>query len=227
MIRIRVFNTPVKIRLVVLANIVVLWAVTSWVGLTRYPDRDLLWGIIIGLFAMILLLIADIGHATAHIFSARRAGAPMDEIRISAGMPQTIYRSRDVSPSAHRMRALGGPAFSATGLLLSLIVYGLASSVPIARELAAWSAIGHGLILGGCLLPIPVVDGGAILKWTLVKRGMTEPDADRRVRQVNWIPGAIGLIAGLLLIGLQVWLLGLVLLGVGVISIAVAAGWIF
>ena len=187
MITIRVFNTPVKIKLVVLVNIVVLWALASWASIYRHPEWDLLRGILIGFFAMILLLIADIGHAMAHILSARHAGAPMDEIRISAGMPQTIYRSKDVPPSAHRMRALGGPLFNLIGLSLSLIVYGLASSIPVTRELAAWSMLGHGLILAGSLLPIPVVDGGSILKWSLVQRGMTEADADKRIRQVNWV----------------------------------------
>ena len=70
--------------------------------------------------SMILLIFADFGHAIAHIFSARYAKAPMDEILITAGMPRTLYTDNNVSPATHRMRAFGGPVFSTLGLLLSI-----------------------------------------------------------------------------------------------------------
>jgi hypothetical protein len=47
----------------------------------------------------------------------------MDEVRISLGMPRTLYRENAVSPDAHRLRALGGPIFNALGLLVSLAIY--------------------------------------------------------------------------------------------------------
>ena len=47
----------------------------------------------------------------------------MDEVRISLGMPRTLYRDNAVSPNAHRVRALGGPIFNLVGLLLSLAIY--------------------------------------------------------------------------------------------------------
>ena len=36
------------------------------------------------------------------------------------------------------------------------------------------------------LLPIPGVDGGPLLKWSLVKNGWSAKDADETVRKVNW-----------------------------------------
>ena len=88
----------------------------------------------------------------------------MDEILISGDMPRTLYSNNDVSPSVHRMRALGGPIFNLTGLLLSLAIYGVVSSNSIIKELAGWWALGHGLQLIMSLSPLPFVDGGTILK---------------------------------------------------------------
>ena len=224
MVTLTIFGTPVQVKPVVLVNLAVLWAAATWIGLCQHPGRGFWTGLLVGFVAMILLLIADFGHALAHIFSARHAKAPMDEILISAGMPRTVYRDNEVSPAAHRMRAIGGPVFSALGLLISLAIYGLASSGSVVRELAAWSAIGHGFIFLGSILPLPIVDGGTILKWTLVERGKTEAEADdilnRTSRLLGLIAGAIG--AGLLLA--RVWIIGLVLMAVGGIIIAAASG---
>jgi hypothetical protein len=224
MITIRAFHTPIKIKPVVLANIIALWAAASLIGLYFYPDRNLGSGIIVGFFAMILLMIADLGHAISHIFSARRAGAPMDEILVSSGMPRTIYADNDVPPRVHILRSLGGPIFSVIGLLLSLIVLALASAIPLVRELAAWSVLGHGFILIGSLMPLPIVDGGVILKWTLVQRGMAEEEADRRLRLVNWILGSLAMATGLILLILQPWIAGLILVGAGLFLIVAATG---
>lgn len=45
-------------------------------------------------------------------------------------------------------------------------------------EVADCSSVGHGLILTGSLAPLPIVDGGSLLKWTLVERGRTPAEAD-------------------------------------------------
>lgn len=148
----------------------------------------------------------------------------MDEILISADMPRTLYSNNAVSPNVHRMRALGGPIFNILGLLLSLAIYRAASSASITKELAGWWAFGHGLQLMMSLLPLPPVDGGTILKWTLVARGKTESEADKVVGRVDWILGSIVILAGIGLIFVQKWTMGLILLGVGGIVFGVAAG---
>jgi Zn-dependent protease len=173
---------------------------------------------------MLTLLVADLGHAIAHIPSARYSGAPVDEILISSGMPRTLYLNHDVSPSTHRKRALGGPIFSTIGVLLSFLVYGLSTSGALTRELAGWSLIGHGFILIGSLLPFPMVDGGSILKWTLVKRGRTPLQADGIVRRINWIMAVLAGISGIILIVLDFWIAGLIVIGVGGLAIGVASG---
>jgi hypothetical protein len=110
------------------------------------------------------------------------------------------------------------------GLLLSLAIYEVASSNSITKELAWWWAIGHGLQLIMSLSPLPPVDGGTILKWTLVAKGKTETEADKVVQRVDWILGIIVVITGIGLIFLRIWIIGLILLCVGGIVFGVVAG---
>jgi hypothetical protein len=119
---------------------------------------------------------------------------------------------------------MGGPIFSMAGLLLSLLFYVVAARGTLVREWAGWSLLGHGFILVGSLAPFPMVDGGSILKWTLVEGGRTASQADEIVRRVNWVIGVGAVIAGIVLIGLRLWVAGLIVMGVGVIAIGVALG---
>lgn len=148
----------------------------------------------------------------------------MDEILITADMPRTLYSNNDVSPHVHQLRALGGPIFNFVGLLLSLGIYGLASSNSIIKGLAWWCALGNGLQLIMSLSPLPFVDGGTILKWTLVERGRTEREADKRVQQVNWGLGIILVIVGIGFVIMGTWIVGVIFLGVGGIFFSAAAG---
>jgi hypothetical protein len=210
--------------MVLLTIIAAVWGCVTWLGLYWHPERGFWQGLLIGLVTTLLLLVVEFGHDLAHIFSARYAGAPMDEILISADMPRTLYSNNDVSPNVHRMRALGGPIFNGMGLLLSLAIYGIASRNSITKELAGWWALGHGLQLIMSLSPLPPVDGGTILKWTLVARGRTETEADEVVRRVGWVMGMGIAIIGVGVIAMQIWTAGVILLGISIIVIGAAAG---
>lgn len=224
-ISIRFFNTPIKIKFVVLPIILVLWGGITWFGLLWHPERNFWQSLLIGFVSTVLLALADFAHPLAHIFSARYAGAPMDEIVISSEMPHTLYQNNDVAPNVHRMRALGGPIFNLAGLLVSLIIFQLSSVHSIAREWMGWSAVGHGYILVASLLPLPMVDGGTILKWTLVAKGKTEAEADDLVRQINWILGLVIAMAGIgLAFFTKLWIIGLIGIGIGVIILSIATG---
>ncbi len=202
MITMRIFGVSVKVEAAVLVPVVGLWGGVTWVGLRRHPGRGFGRGALSGLATALALMPAEWGHPFAHVASARLAGAPMDEIRISLGMPRTLYWNNAVSPNAHRLRAIGGPIFNALGVLLSVAIYAGVRRNSLARELAAWSAIGHGLLLLMSLSPVPVVDGGTLLKWTLVARGWSEADADATVRRVA---RGMGPLAGIIGVGLVVW----------------------
>jgi hypothetical protein len=150
------------------------------------------------------------------------AQAPMDHILVSAGMPRTIYRDHHVPPRVHVLRALGGPIFSALGLLFSLLLRHLAPRGSLGRELAGWSCLGHGLILGGSLAPLPFVDGGSVLKWTLVERGQTPQQADAAIRQVDLAVGAAATTTGLTLAVRRRWLPALGFVAGGAIAVVAA-----
>lgn len=220
------FDTPVVVQPVVLLNLVGLWTLLTWLTGRRAPERPSCVRIPVGFLGVLTLMAADLGHALAHTVSARWAGAPTDEIQVSAGMPRTIYYDHDVTPRAHCLRALGGPLFSAAGLLLSLIWRAAVSPGSVQRELADWSCLGHGLILGGSLMPLPIVDGGVILKWTLVESGRAPAEADIAVQQASLAFGAASSLAGVALAAKQrrlpaagLILAGLLFLGTGLSKI--------
>ena len=79
---------------------------------------------------------------------------------------------------------MGGPVFSALGLLLSLVWRALSPQKSVSRELADMACLSHGFIFAGSLLPLPFVDGGTILKWAMVKRRQTARTEDRVVQEV-------------------------------------------
>jgi hypothetical protein len=217
-----VFNdTPVKVKPFVLLNLPALWAgITVFLGRKR-PEWSWPLRLVVGGLSMLTWLIADIGHALAHTVSAKISGSPMDEIQI-VDMPRTIYFDNNVPPEVHRMRALGGPVYSATGLAASFLLRLTTPKDSTARELAHWSALGHGLILVGSMAPLTIVDGGVILKWTLVERGCTEDEADQVVQKAGLIAGAIAIGAGATMATRRRWLPATGLIIAGVVALAAA-----
>lgn len=226
MFSVKIFNTPVKVKLSVLPILILLWGGLTWYGISRHPERGFWLSLLVGLATALLLLLADFGHALAHIISARAAGAPVDEILIAGDMPRTIYHNNDVAPAVHRQRAMGGPVFNAIGLLLSLALFALLRSSPVLSELMAFSAGGHGLLLVMSMFPLPMVDGGTLLKWSLVAAGRTPAQADRIVRGVDWVLGILLVLVGVGLLITQLWIAGLVLTGAGMLVLVAAAGMI-
>jgi hypothetical protein len=172
---------------------------------------------------MMMVMLSDFGHAVAHIFSARRADAPMDEILITSGMPRTIYFDNQVPPEIHRMRSYGGPIFSAVSLLISLGLFFTLPANIIVHELAGWAIIGNGFIFLGVLAPLPVVDGGVIYKWTMVIHGKSEAEANAAIHKANWVLGGIGILVGIIFLVRKSWIVAAVILVLALILIYFAA----
>jgi hypothetical protein len=179
---------------------VLLTGLLAWASGLRKPERSWLQRLGLGLLAMPVALFANIGHAMAHTVSARLAGAPMDEILLSSGLARTLYENNAVSPQAHIRRSLGGPIFSLAGFTLSLLWRRLSPHGSLGRDLADASLASQGLILIGSLAPLPVVDGGVILKWKFVAAGQSPDQADQAVRKASLSLGAALLGLGALLI---------------------------
>jgi hypothetical protein len=187
------FNgVPIKAKRPFWLMVGLLWGLLIWLAGKRDPER--LWGqrLLVATLSLPLVFIADLGHAMAHTVSAKRAGAPMDEILLSADMPRTLYANNDLPPRTHITRAVGGPIYSALGLLTSLLWRSFSPPESLSRELAELSCLSHGFILSA-LIPLPIVDGGTILKWSLVEKGYTLEEADGIVKITG--PLVIGVIA--------------------------------
>lgn len=226
-----IWNTAIRVRPAILAYLFGLWGLQAWLAGRGHPERPWPARTLVGLLSTIAMMAADLGHAMAHIVSARYAGAPMDEILLSEGMPRTLYYDNDVPPRVHRLRALGGPIYNVVGLALSCLLRSLAPRGSWVREVAGWSCLGHGFILGGSLVPLPVVDGGSLLKWTLVERGRTPEQADEMVRQVDLSLGTALTATGVALAAAgrqqtaaRRWLPVVGLLAAGAIGIAAGRG---
>jgi hypothetical protein len=69
-----------------------------------------------------------------------------------------------------------------------------------------------------------MVDGGTLLKWTLVARGGTATEADEMIRLLDWVMGIAGGLTGVGFIVMQMWVAGAILVGSGAVVIAIAAG---
>lgn len=219
-----VANTPIRVHRSVAGNAITGWLALSWLAGRRHPERPLLQKLAIGASSLALLFVADVGHAVAHVFSARRAGAPMDAIEVSANMPRTVYENNDVPPAAHRGRAIGGPIYSALGLLTGLFARALTRPSSAARELADCWTVGSGLLFIGSLTPTPSVDGGSLLKWHLVERFGDEEAADRIVRGAGVATGVGLMITGLRLASRRRAVPAVVLAGWGAATIVDSLG---
>jgi len=175
------------------------------------------------------ILGSEWAHNLAHLVAAQRLRKPMDELQIILGMPRCIYydlEDKAVTPRQHILRAVAGPLFNASLLPLLSTMRRASSPGSVAHEL--WdAALGMNLFLATVsLLPIPGIDGGPILKWTLVEYGRNVQQADQIVRRLNGplavLLGFGGLLAYLRKKSLIAGLLGL-LSGT---ALGVFLGWI-
>jgi predicted phage tail protein len=74
------------------------------------------------------------------------------------------------------------------------------------------------------LLPIPGIDGGPLLKWSLVERGHSPAGADEVVKGVNRFTGAgLGVVAGVALKKRHKWI-GAALAAFAATSLAIGFG---
>ncbi len=164
------------------------WMFFSWWSSRRDPDRKP--GVSLGLGAVHTLMVlgSEWCHNLAHVAAARMVARPMDALRITWGMPLCVYYELEderVTPRQHIARALGGPLFNfAASLTLGRIRSRTKKNTP-AREIVDTALGANLIILGAGLLPYPGLDGGVILKWSLVEGGSSTRQADAITRQMD------------------------------------------
>ena len=175
------------------------WPLMGWLAKRRMPSRSWPESLGIGALTSSAALAAEWGHNLAHAAAARLVGKPMDRIRVIMGMPRVVYdeiNDLSVAPREHILRALGGPLFNLILLPLALLFKHSTKPDTTAREVANTAVAANAFIPAVGLLPIPGLDGGPILKWSLVERGQTVSEADLTVRKVNGAVGAALTIGG-------------------------------
>ncbi len=174
---------------------ILVWGLMVYIAGQRRPDRS--WGqrLAVGALTVPVVLGSEWLHNLAHAATAKLVGHPVDAIRITWGMPLLVYfeiNDTEVSPSQHITRAVGGPLFNLLMLPIWWLVKWLSPPESVWRDVGeAGTWMNTFLSIGG-LLPIPGLDGGVILKWTLVSRGSSLNRADEIVRKVNG-PTTVGL----------------------------------
>ncbi len=152
------------------------------------PDKRMIEHIRSAGISTVAILGSEWLHNLAHVAASNLIHKPMDEMQIFAGMPRCIYyeiNDLEVTPMEHIKRAAGGPLLNASLLPLLLTLRRICPINSTAREL--WDvALGMNIFLATVsLLPIPGIDGGPMLKWTLVDRGYSPTQADQTVRRAN------------------------------------------
>ncbi len=163
----------------------------------RYPAMRLLGRLRLTLIWTLLFEAAYFAHSAGHILTARAVGAPMDALVLTAVQQANIYYNDNVSPDAHLGRAVGGPLASLIAGLTARSLRRLLPSGPFARDLAD-VFLGFTALIGGLsLVPLPSLDGGALLKWGVYSSTGNLQEAARTVREAGM---NVALLSGVLAI---------------------------
>ncbi|NOY97728.1 MAG: hypothetical protein GXP40_00785 [Chloroflexi bacterium] len=225
----RVFTTPlvVKGKTWFPVTQLIAWPIMAWVAKKRVPERSWLQSLGVGALTMPVVLGSEWCHNLAHAAAARIVGKPMDAIRITWGMPLVVYYDINdgrVTPRQHIIRALGGPVFNLLVLPIALLMKNRTDPESAARDMAN-AAVGTNAFLPAVgLLPIPGIDGGPILKWSLVAKGHTPQEADMTVRKVDGVLGVLLTMAGALAFKKRRWLVGGLLIQLAAFALSIALG---
>lgn len=210
----RAFGVPItveKFYWLPVIQLIVGWLLTRWAG--RRPGRTTGQKLAVGALSTAALLGSEWAHNLAHAAAAQSVGKPMDELRVIAGMPRVIYRNTadpTVTPRQHIARALGGPRFNLSFLLFWLLLRAFTRPGTAARDIADVGAATNAFIGGVAFWPHPMIDGGPILKWSLVEAGKTPAEADRVVQKTNLGLGAgLAVAAGAAALNRRPWLAAL------------------
>jgi Zn-dependent protease len=203
------------------------WLIMAWTAKKRIPERSWPESLGVGAVTMPVLLGSEWGHNLAHAAAARWVGKPMDAIRVTWGMPLLVYydiNDEMVTPRQHILRALGGPVFNLLVLPPAMYLRSRCDPGSVAYDITNVAAGTNAFLPAVGLLPIPGIDGGPILKWSLVENGQTPEEADLAVRKVDGVLGVLLATAGGILLKRKRWLLGGFVVQMAAIALGIATG---
>ncbi|MCL4298452.1 MAG: hypothetical protein KJ077_22135 [Anaerolineae bacterium] len=103
------------------------------------------------------------------------------------------------------MRSIGGPVANALAGLHFFLLRFLTPSwwgLRTGPTLLGWF---NSLLVVSSLFPLSFIDGGVILKWTLVEHGQSSEQADRMVWHAGFIASGLVVLPGLFLAKQRKW----------------------
>ena len=169
------------------------WLMLSREAVRKNPEWSWWKRFGIGGLKMSVILGSEWCHNLAHAAAAKWIGKPVDEIRVVLGMPLLVYHDvedRTVTPRQHIFRALGGPIVNIFLLAGTDYLKRFTKADTSACEVVDASHGVNLILLVAGLMPQPGLDGGAMLKWILVSKGLTPKEADKTVRCSNYAAAA-------------------------------------
>lgn len=223
------YETPVVIKGITWVPVLELaaWGLSAWLVARKRPDWSPGKWITAGALTSLIVFGSEWCHNLAHAAVAHHIGKPADAVRIFWGTPLLIYYDTDdqqVSPSQHVLRATGGPLFNSLMVPLTLLARRATRDGTLARYCADVAVGTNEFIAAMALLPIPGIDGGPILKWSLVRGGHSPQEADEGVKKVNLVVGSgLGVAAGVAISKRRKWI-GATLAAFAAISLAIGMG---
>jgi Zn-dependent protease len=173
------------------------WGILSRVAGHKHSGWSTGKQVCAGAVNTVILLGSEWCHNLAHTFVASLIGKPVDAIRIFWGTPLLIYydiNDRQVTPRQHILRALGGPVFNAMAMPIAWLARRLTRQGTFTHYVADFAFGTNAVLSTVSLLPIPGIDGGPLLKWSLVETGRSPEQADETIKMVNRYLGT-GLVA--------------------------------
>jgi len=196
----QVFGTPLVVKGITGLPLLELaaWGILTYIAGRKRPGWSRSQRSVAGALTTVIIFGSEWGHNLAHAATAHRIGKPADAIRIVFGTPLLIYydiNDQQVSPHQHILRASGGPIFNASLVPLAWLARRITREGSLAHYVANF-ALGTNIFLStASLLPIPGIDGGPLLKWSLVEGGKSPEQADEAVRRVNLATGSMFTVA--------------------------------
>jgi Zn-dependent protease len=205
----------------------VTWLVMTWLAKKRLPERSWTQSLGVGALTMPVVLGSEWCHNLAHAAAADWIGKPVDAIRVILGMPRLVYydlNDESVTPRQHIIRALGGPLVNLLILPFAVLLKSCSKPESASRDIANAAVATNAFLPTMGMLPIPGIDGGAVLKWSLVEKGKTIHEADNTVRKVDGVLGGLFSIAGIVCLKKHRWIVGGVILQFAALALGVALG---
>jgi len=208
-------------------NQVVVWTLFTGLSIKNHPSRRGWQHLLLGGIKMVVLLGSEWCHNMAHVAAARAIGKPVDAVRIVFGMPVLLYDEPEhpsITPRQHILRSLGGPVCNLALLLVSKGFQRLTRPGSPAREVADAAAATNTFLAPASLLPVPVFDGGPILKWSLISGGFSPAQSKKIITRTNRILGAGLAGASAVAVRRRRWLLAGIFAFLAALSLATGFG---